>query len=104
MFHENQKGAFAIYRLFVQQKHSSGSQQNIFKSDYTQEKICNLNDHCNDDCKSSLEWSNLTHERKFVNWMIIVMMIAIYLQNANSWEEERFRKTHVRTIWICDCD
>ena len=44
---------------------------------YTQEKICNFNDHCSDDCNSSLEWSDLTHERKFVIWMIIVMMIAI---------------------------
>ena len=25
------------------------------KSGYTREKICNLKDHCNDDCNSSLE-------------------------------------------------
>ena len=25
------------------------------KSGYIREKICNLNDHCNDDCSSSLE-------------------------------------------------
>ena len=35
-------------------------------SGYTQEKIRNLNDHCNDDCNSSLELSDLAHERKFV--------------------------------------
>ena len=57
------------------------------KSGYTREKICNLNHHCNDDCNSSLEWSDLTHERKFVIWMIIAMMIVIRLKNANSREE-----------------
>ena len=31
------------------------------------EKIRNLNDHCNDDCNSSLELSDLTHERKIRN-------------------------------------
>ena len=36
-------------------------------SGYTQEKICNLNHHCNDDCNSSLEWSDLTHKRKIRN-------------------------------------
>ena len=45
-----------------------------YVSGYTREKICNLNDHCNDDCNSSLELSDLTHERKFVTWMIIVMI------------------------------
>ena len=48
-------------------------------SGYTREKIRNLNDHCNDDCNSSLELSDLTHERKFVTWMIIVIMIAMRL-------------------------
>ena len=46
-------------------------------SSYTWEKNRNLNDHCNDDCNSSLEFSDLKHERKFVTWMIIVMMIAM---------------------------
>ena len=32
-------------------------------SSYTWEKICNLKDHCNHDCNSSLELSDLTHER-----------------------------------------
>ena len=36
------------------------------KSGYTREKIRNLNDHCNDDCNSSFELSDLTHEKKFV--------------------------------------
>ena len=48
----------------------------LTKSGYTREKIRNLNDDCNDDCNSALELSDLTHERKFVTWMTIVMMIA----------------------------
>ena len=51
----------------------------LSKSGYTQENICNLNHHCNDDCNSSLEWSDLTHKKKFVIWMIIAMMIVIRL-------------------------
>ena len=39
---------------------------NDYESSYTRQKIRNLNDHCNDDCNSSLELSDLTHERKFV--------------------------------------
>ena len=64
-------------------KQAPGSHKccSIPMSGYTREKIRNLNDHCNDDCNSSLEWSDLTHERKFVTWMIIVMMIAMRLSS-----------------------
>ena len=34
------------------------------------------NDDCNDDCNSSLEWSDLTHERKFVTWMMIALIFS----------------------------
>ena len=37
------------------------------KSGYTREKICNLNDHCNDDCNSSLEWLDLHTREKICN-------------------------------------
>ena len=45
------------------------------KSGYTWEKICNLNDHCNDNCNSSLEWSDLTHKRNFVTWMMTAICL-----------------------------
>ena len=52
------------------------------QSGYTREKIRNLNHHCNDDCNSSLELSDLTHERKFVTWIIIAMMIVNRLKEC----------------------
>ena len=34
---------------------------------YKREKICNLNDHCNDDCNLSLEWSDLYTQEEIRN-------------------------------------
>ena len=89
------------------------------KSGYTQENICNVNDHCNDDCNSSLECefsrgrtnsyiNTCVHKHKGhvssasqkMFWMFSRAHVKFAL-----WFEWNFTGIYLRTrIWIRDCD
>ena len=61
---------------------------------YTREKICNLNDHCNDDCNVSLEFRMRILERR--NKFVYKHMFAQTQRSHNIqnifWEAERLPK------------